>query len=409
MTFVMSARLAALVVASAVLAAACGSSAGSNSTGAGNNSSSGAGNIGNSAPGHSGSSAADDAGNSGSSGNQSNGSSGAGDGSSSGANNSGGSGASSSSGSGASAEAGAVAPTLFYLDLTGGRVMRAGTDGTNVEAIVTSGNAQPDGVVVDVPNGYVYWTNMGALQGSTQPDDGFIRRANIDGSNATTLIPEGNTHTPKQMKLDAAHAQLYWCDREGMRVMRANTDGSNIETLVTTGTTDDQANYALGIALDLAGGEMYWTQKGSGPASSNGTGGQGSVRRAGPQIPAGQNSTNRTDIEVLFSGLPEPIDLDVDPGTRQMYWTDRGDGTVSRAPMDPPAGFNPATRTDRDVLLQGLGQVIGIYLDVPNGVFYYTGLDTGAVSAAALDGSSTKNVLTSQGGLAGITLALLPK
>jgi hypothetical protein len=40
---------------------------------------------------------------------------------------------------------------------------------------------------------------------------------------------------------------------------------------------------------------------------------------------------------------------------------------------------------------------------------YYTGLDTGAVSVAPLDGSSTKNVLTSQGGLAGITLALLPK
>jgi sugar lactone lactonase YvrE len=211
------------------------------------------------------------------------------------------------------------------------------------------------------------------------------------------------------MKLDAAHAQLYWCDREGMRVMRANTDGSNIETLVTTGTTDDQANYALGIALDLAGGEMYWTQKGSGPTSSNGTGGQGSIRRAGLQIPAGQSSTNRTDIEVLFSGLPEPIDMDVDLGTRQMYWTDRGDGTVSRAPMDSPAGFNPATRTDRDILLEGLGQVIGIYLDVPNGVMYYTGLDTGAVSVAPLDGSSTKNVLTSQGGLAGITLALLPK
>lgn len=408
MTLVMSGRLTALAVASALLAAACGSSAGSNSTGAGNDSSSGAGNNGNSGPGNNSSSAADAAANNGSSGTGSSGSSGAGDGSSSGADNSGGSGASSSSGSGAG-DAGPVAPTLFYLDLTGGRVMRAGPDGTNVEAIVTSGNAQPDGVVVDVPNGYVYWTNMGALQGITQPNDGFIRRANIDGSNATTLIPEGNTHTPKQMKLDATHAQLYWCDREGMRVMRANTDGSNIETLVTTGTTDDQADYAVGIALDLAGGEMYWTQKGSGPTSSNGTGGQGTIRRAGLQIPAGQNSTNRADIEVLFSGLPEPIDMDVDLGTRQMYWTDRGDGTVSRAPMDPPAGFNPATRTDRDVLLQGLGQVIGIYLDVPNGVMYYTGLDTGAVSAATLDGSSTKNVLTSQGGLAGITLALLPK
>jgi hypothetical protein len=401
MTSAMSGRLAAVAAASALLAAACGSSAGSGSTSAGNNDSSGAGNDG--------STAADGAGNNSGSGTGSHGSSGAGHGSSSGGGSSSSGGATGSSDSGASGDAGSGVPTLFYLDLTGGRVMRAGTDGTNVGAIVTSGNAQPDGVVVDVANGYVYWTNMGALEGLTQPNDGFIRRANIDGSNATTVIPEGNTHTPKQMKLDAAHAQLYWCDREGMRVMRANTDGSNVETLVTTGTSDDQADYAVGIALDLAGGEMYWTQKGSGPTSSNGNGGQGSIRRAGLQIPAGQSSTNRTDIEVLFAGLPEPIDMDVDLAARQMYWTDRGDGSVSRAPMDPPAGFNPASRTDRDILLEGLGQVIGIDLDVPNRVMYYTGLDTGAVSVAPLDGGSTKDVLTSQGGLAGITLALLPQ
>jgi hypothetical protein len=407
MTLVMSGQRTAFAVASALLAAACGSSAGSSSTDAGNGSSSGADNTGNSGPGNDGSSATDDAGNGNSSGNGSS-SGGTGGGSGAGGSSSSDGGAGSSS-SGASGDAAAGVPTLFYLDLTGGRVLRAGTGGANVEAIVTSGNAQPDGVVVDAPNGYVYWTNMGALEGLTQPNDGFIRRSDIDGSNATILIPEGNTHTPKQMKLDAAHAQLYWCDREGMRVMRANTDGSNIETLVTTGTTDDQADYAVGIALDLAGGEMYWTQKGSGPTSSSGTGGQGSIRRAGLQIPAGQTSTNRTDIEVLFSGLPEPIDMDVDLGARQMYWTDRGDGTVSRAPMDPPAGFNPATRTDRDILLNGLGQVIGIDLDVPNGVMYYTGLDTGAVSVAPLDGSSTKSVLTSQGGLAGVTLALLPE
>ncbi len=413
----MSARLTVLAVAAALLTAACGSSAGSGSTDAVSNSGSGADKNGNAGPGDDGSSAADSAVDDGSSGaGDSSGSGGTRDGSGSGGTPDGsGSGGISSSGgagssdSGASGDAAAGVPTLFYLDLTGGRVMRAGTGGAKVDAIVTSGNAQPDGVVVDVPNGYIYWTNMGALEGLTQPNNGFIRRAGIDGSNATTLIPEGNTHTPKQMKLDPTHAQLYWCDREGMRVMRANTDGSNIETLVTTGTTDDQADYAVGIALDLAGGEMYWTQRGSGPTSSNGTGGQGSIRRAGLQIPAGQSSTNRTDIEVLFSGLAEPIDMDVDLGTRQMYWTDQRTGPSPGLRWIPPARFNPATRTDRDILLKGLGQLIGIYLDVPDGVMYYTGLDTGAVSVAPLDGSSTKNVLTSQGGLAGVTLALLPK
>src|SRR4029077_8136110 len=150
--------------------------------------------------------------------------------------------------------------------------------------------------------------------------------------------PMGGTHTPKQMKLDVPHGKMYWSDREGMRVMRANTDGSNIETLVTTApqsASADQSNWAVGIALDLAGGKMYWSQKGPGP--TNGAG-QGSIRPAGLETPAGQDSTNRSDIEVLFSGLPEPIDLDMDLEKHQMYWTDRGDNTVSRAPMDPPQG-----------------------------------------------------------------------
>jgi DNA-binding beta-propeller fold protein YncE len=299
-------------------------------------------------------------------------------------------------------------PTLFYLDLLGGRVVRVGTDGAKPDAIVTTGNAEPDGVAVDVAGGHVYWTNMGAPQGITQGNDGYILRADLDGSNVTPIVPMGGTHTPKQMKLDAAHGKIYWSDREGMRVMRANVDGSNIETLVTTAPASasaDMANWAVGIALDLAGGKMYWTQKGPGPTGGAST---GSVRRAALEIPAAQDSTNRSDIEVLFSGLPEPIDLDLDLDKRQMYWTDRGDNTVSRAPMDPPAGADPAQRTDRDILVHGAGQAIGIALDLPNGVMYYTALDTGAVSKANLDGSGAKTLVSRQGGLSGITLALLP-
>jgi hypothetical protein len=307
-------------------------------------------------------------------------------------------------------------PTLFYLDLGLGRVMRAGTDGSNPTALVTSGTAQPDGVAVDVAGGYIYWTNMGDAQDGVQINNGYIQRAQLDGSGETTVVPVGMTHTPKQMKLDLAAGKMYWSDREGMRVMRANTDGSDVETLVTTAPQSDsadEANYAVGIALDVANAEMYWTQKGSGPSVPGGeSGGQGTIKRAGMQMPAGSNSTNRPDIEVLFSGLPEPIDLDLDLTKRQMYWTDRGDNTVSRAPMDPPSGANPATRTDRDMLVTGAGQAIGIVLDVPNSVMYYTALDTGNVSTAAMDGSGARVLIPKPSALTeltGITLVQLPK
>jgi DNA-binding beta-propeller fold protein YncE len=312
-------------------------------------------------------------------------------------------------GQGAASDASRDDPTLFYLDILAGRVLRVGTDGAHPKAIVTSGCAEPDGVAVDVAKGYVYWTNMGALQGSTQIDDGYILRANLDGSNATTIVPMGGTHTPKQLALDTAHGKIYWSDREGMRVMRANTDGSNIETLVTVAPSSagaDMSNWAVGIALDLAGGKVYWTQKGPGPV---GGAGQGSIRRAGLEIPPGEDSSSRTDIEVLFSSLPEPIDLDLDLAKRQMYWTDRGDGTVSRAPMDPPAGVDAGARTDRQILVRGAGQAIGIALDLANGLMYYTALDTQAVTVAHLDGSGARSLVAQQGALSGITLVKVPK
>ena len=93
---------------------------------------------------------------------------------------------------------------------------------------------------------------------------------------------------------------------------------------------------------------------------------------------------------------------------RQMYWTDRGDSTVSRAPMDPPSGADPAHRADREILVRGAGQAIGIALDVPSDVMYYTALDTGAVSTAHLDGSGSRVLVSGQGALTGISLVQLP-
>ena len=66
-------------------------------------------------------------------------------------------------------------------------------------------------------------------------NDGSIERADIDGKNRKTIVAQGNTHTPKQIILDKKGGKLYWCDREGMRVMRCNLDGSKLETLIESG------------------------------------------------------------------------------------------------------------------------------------------------------------------------------
>src|SRR6185437_12963782 len=122
---------------------------------------------------------------------------------------------------------------LFFLEASGGRIHSANADGSDRKVIV-SGARVPDGVVVDLEAGHIYWTNMGI----PSKNDGSIERADLDGRNRVTIIGEGKTFTPKQLHLEKKSGKLYWCDREGMRVMRANLDGSNIETLVDSSNGD---------------------------------------------------------------------------------------------------------------------------------------------------------------------------
>ncbi len=289
---------------------------------------------------------------------------------------------------------------LFILDLAEGRVFSVKPDGSDKKIIATGGHL-PDGIAVDVEAGHLYWTNMGI----PSRNDGSIERCDLDGRNRTTIVPEGATFTPKQLQLDKRGGKLYWCDREGMRVMRANLDGSHIETLVQTGSTDadrrDATKWCVGIALDLERGQIYWTQKGPDNA------GKGRIFRAGTDIPRGESATTRSDIEVLYDGLPEPIDLEIDHVKRVLYWTDRGDpplgNTVNRAPLDRGRNGRPAPQ----IVFRDLMEGIGITLDRAGDRMFMTDL-AGSVYAASLDGSKPSVLLFAQGNLSGIAYANLP-
>jgi DNA-binding beta-propeller fold protein YncE len=291
---------------------------------------------------------------------------------------------------------------LYFLDLAAGRILTSNPDGSDLKTIVNEGRRLPDGIVVDVAGGHIYWTNMG----NPSRNDGSIDRADFEGGNITNIVPAGRTFTPKQLQLDAKNRKLYWSDREGMRVMRCNLDGSKIETLVDPSGGDprpgpDQRKWCVGIALDVDGGKFYWTQKG------NDNAGQGRIFRAGIEIPKGQAPANRQDIEVLYDNLPEPIDLDLDLGNRIMYWTDRGDpprgNTVNRAPMDAA----PGKRKEPEIVFNHLMEGIGLSLDLANNRMFMTDLG-GSVYSANLDGSNKKNIVFAEGNLSGIAYVELP-
>jgi hypothetical protein len=199
----------------------------------------------------------------------------------------------------------------------------------------------------------------------TSANDGFLSRSNIDGSNVTIIVPPGATHTPKQLVLDTEREYLYWCDREGGKIQRCKLDGSLLQTLYISASTPeehkDQRTWCVGIALDPARGLLYWTQKG------NSKGSNGRIFRANIDPPASADPTSRTDVQILFEGLPEPIDLEYHDGF--LYWTDRGDppfgNSLNRADVSAPLapGATPRGPSRELIIAERFHETIGLTVD----------------------------------------------
>lgn len=247
-------------------------------------------------------------------------------------------------------------------------------------------------------------------QTPNSPWDGFISRCDLDGSNIVTVVGDGQLHTPKQITISRpknSAPKLYRCDREGMRVMRSNFDGSNVETLIQTGKGDadkaDMTRWCVGITVDTDAGWMYWSQKGFPKA------GVGRIFRAPLTLKEGESPDKRSDVELLFDKLPEPIDLEIEPESKVLYWTDRGDlpfgNSINSARVGTPAGGEKGAKLELNkvnVLGRKLHEAIGIAVDIEHRRLFFTDLG-GSVYSTNLDGSDKRELLADIGDLTGIT------
>ena len=192
---------------------------------------------------------------------------------------------------------------MYWTDTYGSKIQRANLDGSYVEDIVIGGLNSPHGIALDVAAAKMYWTNYG---------EDLIQRANLDGSNVEDLV--GGLHIPMGIALDVAAAKMYWIDqgrdnRGGDmnigKIQRANLDGSNVEDLVG-GLWSPYS-----IALDVAGGKMYWTDRRNKIQRSNLDGSNVEDLISGLNLPSGialgiSQSTAPPPI-----APPDPAPLDV--------------------------------------------------------------------------------------------------
>ena len=203
--------------------------------------------------------------------------------------------------------------------LEAGQIVELDPDDSSKQLrVVVPKQCLPDGIAIDFPRQRMYWTCMG-FPGKW---DGAVYCSAFDGRDVRIVVEPGKVNTPKQLTLDESADKLYFCDREGLGVYRCGVDGSDLEPLVLNGepsTRPDVCQWCVGVTVAPSVGKFFWTQKGVSKS------GKGRIFSANLVMPEGESAATRSDIQVVLDGLPEPIDLEFEESSKTLYWTDRGE------------------------------------------------------------------------------------
>jgi sugar lactone lactonase YvrE len=257
---------------------------------------------------------------------------------------------------------------IYWSDAGRGEIRRANLDGTEMTTLV-SRLSFPSGPALDFAGGMIWADFTG----------GDLRRANLDGTGETTLIKLGAPFAPV---LDLAGGQMYWTDWGNSNggfglgsIQRANLDGTGQTTLVSGLTSPNH------VAVDLAGGKMYWGNNIGAPE----------IQRA---------NLDGSGQEILVPNAGDPVSwITLDVAHGQMYWSNFGgvNGTIRRANLDG---------SGQEVLVRNVNSPIGIALDVAGGKMYWADFYGQDIQRANLDGTDQEILITGLFEPSGIALDL---
>ena len=221
-------------------------------------------------------------------------------------------------------------------------------------------------------------------------DAGKIQRANLDGSEVQTIV--SGLEDPEGIAVDAAGGKIYWT--EWGKTQRANLDGSQIESLGTVWGSD--------IALDVTEGKSYLANW-KGIIYRTGLGGS-PVETLVPEAGASEAialdlsrgkmywggwrgeeirwaDLDGSQVEIIVTGVDRARDLAVDEGGGRIYWA--SDAGVQRANLD---GSQVETLFSEHSM--------GIALDLGGGKIYWTEWIEERIRRANLDGSQVQTIVT---------------
>lgn len=185
---------------------------------------------------------------------------------------------------------------LYFAEaaFSGARVMRTAPTFGSLMPLV-SGGTSLRGIAVDDFAHTLYWTSSNLVTGPG------VYRSNLDGTGVIVLESLPAPANPRGICVDHAGGKVYWADFERDGIYRANLDG----TLMELWQALPVLSRPYGIAYDPVGLRVIWTEY------------SGKIRSCA--------TAGGVPITILAS-LQNPTYLALDPAGGQMYWSEAGVG-----------------------------------------------------------------------------------
>jgi sugar lactone lactonase YvrE len=188
---------------------------------------------------------------------------------------------------------------IFYPSFSDGYIYSVKTDGSELQMLVNTGGGLRS-LAVDASAGKLYWTDV---------DDDAIRRADLDGSNPEDILTE-DLSWPMAIALNPAADMLYWGDQTLAQIGSAHLDGAGAGPLLST-------PFHSGLAVDADNGKIYW--------DTSITAVDGDIMRA---------NLDGSNVEIVVTEASKPARLALDIAGGKIYWTDYVLDVVRRANLD---------------------------------------------------------------------------
>jgi hypothetical protein len=178
-------------------------------------------------------------------------------------------------------------------------------------------------------------------------------------------------NAPDGIAVDVDGGKLYWTNMGsilgmgGGTLQRANLDGTGVERIVEPGITQAPKQ----MALDLVNQHIYWSD------------------REGAKV--WRAALDGTDPEVLISGHANEalVGMALDVPEEAIYFSDRSTRKIFRMGLRLPSGQTAADRTDVEELvsLPDGAMPVDLAIDQEHGHLYWTDRGLGTVNRAGLD------------------------